>query len=684
MRMSKKITLLLTVSVMLFTFVLSGCLKGSEADKVDTFKYKQIGALSVQPDFSYRTSELVRVVHSFEPSFAGVTVTVSASNVGNDIDGQAPDDLFDVGVGILNPKGELDVQLSIPIQYSHVVLQPNFMGLPRRLYHKISDLQTPKVASRTLVSDSPTVSPFSFPPTRAITPYQQTANDFWYISEIQAVGRPKDINRINLSKELLDDINTSLPEYKPVPVHNPQYLEKGKSSTLKIEKPANVWVTFVHEGAGYLNSLGYYTYPTKDGPPQSIEEIGKKYIVFPNASLPGDGGALHPGDSIYIGQFEPGTSIGWFLVADGWNDRARIVREHRGIYFSDSLLNPEKAEDKRVHTVLLYDDRYDIFIVGFEDLNREGRTDDDFNDLVFFALVDPVEAVGNVAEFTPIQRAKDSDGDGVIDIEDAFPDDPRYATFEQHRGTLAYEDMWPKLGDYDFNDVVVRYEYGLYGNAQGKIVRIDATFTVVASGAGYQNGLAMFLPVAEADLELEFDTEPLGGGLELFGHEKGTNIIIFNNIRRAIGATTLFNTDLENPHIQPVDLTFSLHFDEAPLSRTELGPLPFDVFVLADNTSRENHEIHLPDVPPTPLLTQGLLGTADDGSDVAAKRYYKTKRNNLPWALHIPGDWKYPLERVSIVDAYSRFGAWAESGGREYRDWYVNEEYRNNELLYTR
>jgi hypothetical protein len=33
-------------------------------------------------------------------------------------------------------------------------------------------------------------------------------------------------------------------------------------------------------------------------------------------------------------------------------------------------------------------------------------------------------------------------------------------------GTLAYEDLWPSKGDYDFNDLVVDYDFNIVKNNQ--------------------------------------------------------------------------------------------------------------------------------------------------------------------------------------------------------------------------
>ena len=64
----------------------------------------------------------------------------------------------------------------------------------------------------------------------------------------------------------MDDVDASFPERRPVPQYNPHYLTSGNELDVDVEQRSDVWVTFVAEGAGYRNSLGYYTYNTNNPP----------------------------------------------------------------------------------------------------------------------------------------------------------------------------------------------------------------------------------------------------------------------------------------------------------------------------------------------------------------------------------------------------------------------------------
>jgi len=57
----------------------------------------------------------------------------------------------------------------------------------------------------------------------------------------------------------------------------------------------------------------------------------------------------------------------------------------------------------------------------------------------------------------------------------------------------------------------------------------------------------------------------------------------------------------------------------------------------------------------------------------------------LPWAINIPESFSYPFEKVPISDAYNYFGAWAQSAGLSYTDWYRNNQgYRNATKIFSK
>ncbi|MFP2896131.1 DUF4114 domain-containing protein [Corallococcus sp. 4LFB] len=193
-----------------------------------------------------------------------------------------------------------------------------------------------------------------------------------------------------LPSTLLADIAGALPDNQSVPVHHPDYVAATNNPNVLLTATADVWVTFVSEGATFRNTLGFFTYP--DGsPPATVEEV-QKHVVFPNASAWGAGGELYTGDRVLLGRFPAGTRVGFFLVADGW-DGAQVDLD-KLTYYSVDALNPETTAPRRRHVMAAYHLETQRRILGFEDFNRDHeQSNDNFNDVVFTVQSDPVSSV---------------------------------------------------------------------------------------------------------------------------------------------------------------------------------------------------------------------------------------------------------------------------------------------------
>ena len=199
----------------------------------------------------------------------------------------------------------------------------------------------------------------------------------------------------NVSVETLEKINNALPESYPVPDYNPQYITAGYDTNVELTQPADVFVTFVAEGAGYRNVLGFYTYDL-DNPPTSAPSEEDITIIFPNASALGSGGGLQVGDKVKLGSFPANTGIGWVLLANAWSSSQQKVGYGHWTLFSDPNFNPEANPDLRHHNVLLSDAENERIILGFEDIRRDyGSCDNDFNDAIFYITATPFSAMNS-------------------------------------------------------------------------------------------------------------------------------------------------------------------------------------------------------------------------------------------------------------------------------------------------
>jgi hypothetical protein len=61
------------------------------------------------------------------------------------------------------------------------------------------------------------------------------------------------------------------------------------------------------------------------------------------------------------------------------------------------------------------------------------------------------------------------------------------------RARIAFEDLWPAEGDYDFNDLVVDYRIVSNLDIEGKVESMDIFYTVETVGASYKNAYDMQL-----------------------------------------------------------------------------------------------------------------------------------------------------------------------------------------------
>ena len=221
------------------------------------------------------------------------------------------------------------------------------------------------------------------------------AQNYQYLGEFTSNGTPLYLETPgdNVSVETQEMISNSLPESYPVPDYNPHYISSGYDTNLTINQTADVWVTFISEGAGYRNVLGFYTYDL-DNPPTTAPNDEDITIIFPNASALGSGGGLQVGDKVKIGTFEAGTGIGWVLLANAWSSSAGTVGTGLWKLYSNPDYNPEAQESLRYHNVLLSDPENERIILGFEDIRRDyGSCDNDFNDAIFYVTASPYAAL---------------------------------------------------------------------------------------------------------------------------------------------------------------------------------------------------------------------------------------------------------------------------------------------------
>jgi LruC domain-containing protein len=649
-----------------------------------------------------------------DDALAGVVVTVYLP--------EAPQDA--IYKGATDKNGQLTGVLTVPASASQLIIDPAYIGLIRNAQATISssnsvtatiggkntfsgDIVAQEIVSNTssnkssngkLASLKTTMSTTAGTTSASITypsPYTSSANAILNTSTYPfKLGRPVylESTRDVIDASLLSYINASLPEGNALSKSHPEYLSSSAMPDLNITATSDVWITFVSEGAGLLNSLGYYTYPTNN-PPTLASDISKITVIFPNSSAVGSAGGLNSGDKVNLGRFNAGTSIGFVLLQNAWSSTSGVITNTVKFY-SNPRFNPETTSATKKHTVTLYDDVHKLFVLGFEDLNRDTESDNDFNDLVVYATSNPVTAI-STGGVPSIDKGGDSDGDGVQDKIDAFPNDPKrayvsYYPSQTGYANIGFEDNWPAKGDFDLNDLTVSYRYTFTSNAQNQVVDMKGEFTPIASGAAFHNGFAIQLPVAASAVSSVTGQQNISNYISYAnnGVEAGQRkavIVPFDNheaLLKSADGSYFINVYPGKEKVAGKTATVMVTFS-SPVPASGLQVSTFNPFLISD--LRRGYEIHLPGYAPTDKADLKLFGTDDDGSSPNSGKYYLSK-DNYPWAINFAGTYSYPIELKPVTEAYPHFAEWALSGGTAFNDWYSNTAvgYRDVSKIYSK
>ena len=496
-----------------------------------------------------------------------------------------------------------------------------------------------------------------------------------------------------INATMLANINSTLRE--GIAVTNAALLNDALVSTLNVTTTSDVYMTYVYSEAGYSNSIGYYTYTTGT-PPASAAAIPKVTWIFPNTKTVANG--VVAGNKVKLGNFPANTTIAFVLLQNAWNGSTINLTSQK--FYSTSAFNPETLATKKRHSVLMYDNTNKLFVLGLEDLLRDNG-DDDFNDVVLYASSTATGGTIRTNGISSINVAPlvvvppDADNDGVIDNLDEFPNDAsraitEYLPSKANWGTIAFEDNFPATGDYDMNDLVVKYRYGLVKSSTNKVVDIIGDFSIAAAGASYKNGFGVQFPFSGSIVSQVTGQKIIGSTIQLGanGLENGQSkavIIPFDNtdalIKNADGDPQVNTREArvkatgDTAHVK---ITFT-----TPQTIASIGLSPFNPFLISNQ--RRGYEVHLPGFVPTDKMDFTLFGTEADNSNPSTGRYFKTT-TNWPWALSFTETFKYPIELAKISDTYPHFKDWANSGNSLFTDWYSNTAvgYRQNHIIYSK
>ncbi len=243
--------------------------------------------------------------------------------------------------------------------------------------------------------------------------------------------------------------------------------------------------------------------------------------------------------------------------------------------------------------------------------------------------------------------------------------------------TYAFEDNFPKVGDYDFNDVVMDLSTE-YTKSNNRIKSIQLNVTLKAIGATKQLGAGLRLVgvsknaiksiTFSGDKDVYRNTLTATNSIfENATTESGDNDIvipIFGDAHKVYGYSdrTMLNTSgVELPQLYTLKIIIEL------ADQTQLMPLVtndnLDMFIAYGNLAKRS-EIHLYEFRSYGATAHGNVHS--ENLDVAG---------NYTWGIKAP-EFKYPKEGINIVTAYPEFSKWAQNR-LENTNWYMNPELSN-------
>ncbi|MEL7168472.1 MAG: hypothetical protein AAGN64_03875, partial [Bacteroidota bacterium] len=246
-----------------------------------------IDAMQVPPDFDYATTEdaalRVEALTRDDRPMANVRFDV--------YDGDRR-----LTSGFTNERGVYEADLVVAVGTTELTVRTDYLGLPNEQAVTIENSQAAVLFGGDVPRDFGNVTGA---PAGAKSAGDKAAVTFTYHSAYNNNGvpttlvDPSDVVHADVSAA----VNAAIPERQNLPQARPDYVNDNVTLDIKLDGLADVWVTFVHEGAGYKNALGFYTYDLA-APPASSADIAEHRLIFPNVSYRGSGGGLLAGDKV--------------------------------------------------------------------------------------------------------------------------------------------------------------------------------------------------------------------------------------------------------------------------------------------------------------------------------------------------------------------------------------------------
>lgn len=552
-----------------------------------------------------------------------------------------------IATGFTDIQGRYIKPVSFPTAVSEVYIYSPDFGVPTLYKTKVvgSDVSA-KITFENALDVTPVDSSTRSAQTRSslkfITNVIPNVLGTWNVN----TGRPNYLDaskKINVDATLKSYITTYFPEGK----NNVGTNLVSDDADILIKEDANVVVNYFGGDTGAQSVFAYYCYSEN----ASIDEIRQAAkhacVIFPNAHKSSLGNYSGVAVNLkYInetGSFpeeEPeripaGTKIGFLIWNDGW----RGVKANGNMFYSTKSLNSDKIS----HTAIFaaknkVGER--VNVITMEDWKNG---ENDYNDVAFVISSNPIAA---------------------IEVPDVPNPGDRQGT-EKYSGVLGFEDNWPEQGDYDLNDVVMKYQSSVDYNIDNKVLNIIDKFTLAWTGANYKNSFAYEVP-----FDLSKASKVTVNGSETSSYS-GNVITLFKDAKAELGVSNVNAEDMINQNIQEKTYTVSIQFNNPTLDKSVVVA-PYNPFIKVFNSATE---VHLTDHKPTTGANNRFPSGADISRGDVDGTYFICK-DGFPFAIHVDARLDASIlnldlkkENQRIDKTYPKFAEWAKTRDPQIKWW---------------
>ena len=462
--------------------------------------------------------------------------------------------------------------------------------------------------------------------------------------------------KLTLSKSEMNELRTTVSKVLNTLGSCPE--EYRTQADLYVEEDETaVVLTALRGWTCWNSSLGYYYY-RYDQAPASLKDV-KVYAVFPNTQMTWNNGSLQAspqgikeGTAVQLKYFDDpeypkgknfpkGYYIGFILACNAWNTYFTGFNSYtltEGFYASSTKGFSTKVNSGIDVRTAMFKDKNSNIAIAFEDF----MDDQNFTDVVFSLKANP-------------------------EITNVPPVDEDLNTTIEKTGVYAFEDEWPKAGDYDMNDVLVQYTYQKVFNIFNEILSESFIFkTLYNKSTVFTNGLGFILSnegnAQSTEYFIRKENEKdftVASGADKFTRESNA-IILTDNVKT-------------NPNAE-----YKVTFKYGDKNSNKKQETSIDAFIYRPSKEGNRLEVHCPMKKPTSKVDTSLFGQYEDCSKPNEGIYYVSNQENIyPFAFYLSNANANDIaelknfdknEKKSISEIYPKFIDWAKYGTNA--DWY--------------